>query len=77
MKPLRHKYVILLIISLSGFAYTMAPSAAASKGAKASHWIEPIKGEITDQFGTREANIKDLISLLLKERAWWLPQAEP
>lgn len=60
MKPLRHKYVILLIISLSGFAYTMAPSAAASKGAKASHWIEPIKGEITDQFGTRGGKHKGL-----------------
>ncbi|MBS4161386.1 M23 family metallopeptidase, partial [Klebsiella pneumoniae] len=38
----------------------MAPSAAASKGAKASHWIEPIKGEITDQFGTRGGKHKGL-----------------
>lgn len=55
MKKLRHQNFLFAIAWLSGLAlFVNAP------GAEASEWIEPIKGEITDQFGTRGGKHKGL-----------------
>ncbi|MDI5789435.1 M23 family metallopeptidase [Bacillus licheniformis] len=45
---------LFAIAWLSGLALSSMP------GAEASEWIEPIKGEITDQFGTRGGKHKGL-----------------
>nr|MDH3163996.1 hypothetical protein [Bacillus licheniformis] len=55
MKKLRHQNFLFAIAWLSGLAlFVNGP------GAEASEWIEPIKGEITDQFGTRGGKHKGL-----------------
>ncbi|VEH78693.1 peptidogycan hydrolase YocH [Bacillus licheniformis] len=55
MKKLRHQNFLFAIAWLSGLAlFVNAP------GSEASEWIEPIKGEITDQFGTRGGKHKGL-----------------
>ncbi|WFA03521.1 LysM peptidoglycan-binding domain-containing protein [Bacillus sp. HSf4] len=53
MKQLRHLHFLLAAIWISGFA--LNPPAA-----EAAEWIEPIKGEITDRFGTRGGKHKGL-----------------
>ncbi|MED1190864.1 hypothetical protein [Bacillus paralicheniformis] len=61
MKILRHQNFLFAIAWLSGLAFLVT-----TPGAAASEWIEPIKGEITDQFGTRDVNIRGLTLPLLK-----------
>lgn len=55
MKILRHQNFLFAIAWLSGLAFLVT-----TPGAAASEWIEPIKGEITDQFGTRDGKHKGL-----------------
>lgn len=55
MKILRHQNFLFAIAWLSGLALLVT-----TPGAAASEWIEPIKGEITDQFGTRDGKHKGL-----------------
>ncbi|NPC93110.1 M23 family metallopeptidase [Bacillus sp. WMMC1349] len=51
---------MLFIISIFLFTFTSSCPAVASKATFSTNWIEPIKGKITDTFGTRGGKHKGL-----------------